>query len=292
MVSVRICGRPKLKDYSTMKRIVAFGFASLLTISSTLLLAQQPQPQPQRPTQPATQPVQPQPQRPAAAAPAPTRPEAVPAGGDAAKAAPLANDKQKASYVIGLNIGQQMRSGKLTAGDLDIQTLIRGLTDGLAAAKPALTDQEQTQVMQDFQKQSLNRIKKEGEAFLAANKTKEGVKTTASGLQYKVLKSGTGAMPIATDTVTVNYKGTLLDGTVFDSSSDHGGPATFPVNRVIKGWTEALQLMKVGDKWELFIPTDLAYSDQPPTPDIPPNSMLVFEVELLGVEKGAAAQPR
>ena len=138
----------------------------------------------------------------------------------------------------------------------------------------------------------MSRIKKEGETFLAANKTKEGVKTTASGLQYKVLKAGNGATPLATDTVTVNYKGTLLDGTVFDSSSDHGGPASFPVNRVIKGWTEALQLMKVGDKWQLFIPTDLAYSDQPPSPDIPANAVLTFEVELLDVKPTAAPQGR
>jgi FKBP-type peptidyl-prolyl cis-trans isomerase len=146
--------------------------------------------------------------------------------------------------------------------------------------------------MADFHKQVMNRIKKEGEAFLAANKAKEGVKTTASGLQYKVLKSGTGATPRATDTATVNYKGTLLDGTVFDSSSEHGGPASFPVNGVIKGWTEALQLMKVGDKWQLFIPTELAYSDHPDSPDIPPNAVLTFEVELLDVTPTSTPQGR
>jgi len=124
-----------------------------------------------------------------------------------------------------------------------------------------------------------------GATFLAENAKKEGVITTASGLQYKVIKSGTGESPRLTDTVKVNYQGTLIDGTVFDSSMRHGGPATFPINRVIPGWTEALQLMKVGDKWQLFIPANLAYGDQSPGPTIPPNSVLIFEVELLGIEK-------
>jgi len=124
-----------------------------------------------------------------------------------------------------------------------------------------------------------------GATFLAENAKKEGVITTASGLQYKIIKSGTGESPRLTDTVKVNYQGTLIDGTVFDSSMQHGGPATFPVNGVVPGWTEALQLMKVGDKWQLFIPANLAYGDQSPTAAIPPNSVLIFEVELLGIEK-------
>ena len=124
-----------------------------------------------------------------------------------------------------------------------------------------------------------------GAAFLAENAKKEGVITTASGLQYKVIKSGTGESPRLMDTVKVNYQGTLIDGTVFDSSIQRGQPASFPVNRVIPGWTEALQLMKVGDKWQLFIPAKLAYGDQSPTAAIPPNSVLIFEVELLGIEK-------
>jgi FKBP-type peptidyl-prolyl cis-trans isomerase FklB len=123
------------------------------------------------------------------------------------------------------------------------------------------------------------------EAFLAENAKKEGVKTTASGLQYKVIKSGTGASPKLTDTVKVHYHGTLINGTVFDSSVERGQSISFPVNRVIKGWVEALQLMKVGDKWTLFIPANLAYGDRSPSPDIPANSPLVFEVELLGIEK-------
>jgi FKBP-type peptidyl-prolyl cis-trans isomerase FklB len=125
----------------------------------------------------------------------------------------------------------------------------------------------------------------DGESFLAANAKKAGVVTTASGLQYKVLKSGTGEMPKATDQVKVDYTGTLIDGTVFDSSVQRGEPAVFPVNAVIPGWVEALQLMKVGDKWQLFIPAKLAYGDQSPSPTIPPNSVLIFEVELLNIQK-------
>jgi FKBP-type peptidyl-prolyl cis-trans isomerase FklB len=124
-----------------------------------------------------------------------------------------------------------------------------------------------------------------GAAFLAENAKKDGVTTTASGLQYKVIKSGTGESPKLSDTVKVHYQGTLIDGTVFDSSIQRGQPISFPVGRVIPGWVEALQLMKVGDKWQLFIPAKLAYGDQSPTPAIPPNSVLIFEVELLGIEK-------
>ena len=127
--------------------------------------------------------------------------------------------------------------------------------------------------------------KSAGEAFLAANSKQAGVITTASGLQYKVIKSGTGASPKASDTVKVNYEGKLIDGTIFDSSIQRGEPASFPVNAVIAGWTEALQLMKVGDKWQLFIPANLAYGPQSPSPAIPPNSTLIFEVELLDIAK-------
>jgi FKBP-type peptidyl-prolyl cis-trans isomerase FklB len=128
---------------------------------------------------------------------------------------------------------------------------------------------------------------KEGEAFLASNAKKEGVKTTASGLQYKVIKSGTGKTPKATDTVKVHYHGTLVDGSVFDSSVQRGEPATFPVDQVIPGWTEVLQLMKEGDKWQVYIPGKLAYGERSPSPKIGPNSTLVFDVELLSIEKAA-----
>lgn len=123
-----------------------------------------------------------------------------------------------------------------------------------------------------------------GAAFLADNGKKPGVVTTASGLQYLVVKSGSGPSPKATDTVKVNYEGKLIDGTIFDSSYQRGEPASFPVNQVIPGWTEALQLMKVGDQWQLFIPANLAYGAQSPSPTIPPNSMLIFKVELLGIQ--------
>jgi FKBP-type peptidyl-prolyl cis-trans isomerase FklB len=128
--------------------------------------------------------------------------------------------------------------------------------------------------------------KKEGEAFLAANKTKEGVKTLPSGLQYKVLKNGTGKTPKATDSVKAHYAGTLLNGTEFDSSIKRGEPTVFPVNGVIPGWIEALQLMKTGSKWQLFIPSELAYGERGQQ-SIPPNSVLIFEVELIGIEDGA-----
>jgi len=124
-----------------------------------------------------------------------------------------------------------------------------------------------------------------GTAFLTANARKDGVITTASGLQYKVIKSGAGESPKLTDIVKVHYQGSLINGTIFDSSIQRGKPISFPVNRVIPGWTEALQLMKVGDKWQLFIPANLAYGDRSPSPAIPPNSVLIFEVELLGIEK-------
>jgi FKBP-type peptidyl-prolyl cis-trans isomerase FklB len=208
----------------------------------------------------------------------------------------LTNPKQKASYAIGLNIGTTLKRQEL---DVDTKALTAGITDGFAG-KPALTEDEQKAVLMDLQKSVMARAEekqnaaaetnlKAGEAFLAANAKKEGVKTTASGLQYKVINSGTGLSPKLTDVVKVHYHGTLIDGTVFDSSVRRNQPATFPVNGVIPGWTEALQLMKVGDKWKLFIPAKLAYGEQGPGP-IGPNSVLIFEVELLGIEKPAALQ--
>jgi FKBP-type peptidyl-prolyl cis-trans isomerase len=213
----------------------------------------------------------------------------------AAAAAPaLSTDKQKASYAIGLQIGNQMRNEKLSADDVDIQALAQGLSDAVGKKKQACSDEDLQKAMTNFHTELSAKMqekakiqgdknKKEGEAFLAANKSKEGVKTTPSGLQYKVIKAGTGATPAATDTVKVNYKGTLLDGTVFDSSAE---PVEFPVNRVIPGWTEALKLMKVGDKWQLFVPAELAYADRGAGGDIGPNAVLVFDVELLDVSKG------
>ena len=214
----------------------------------------------------------------------------------------LTNPKQRTSYAIGVNIGSGLKVQSL---DLDPKALTAGITDALGG-KPAMTQEEVHSTLleleQDIQaKNAAEAAKyadgaknlKDGEAFLAANKTKEGVKVhtvtlpngTTAEFQYKILKSGAGATPAKTDTVTVNYTGTLIDGTVFDSSVQRGQPATFPVSDVIPGWTAALQMMKVGDKWQLFLPPQLAYGDQSPSPKIGPNSTLIFEVELLSIEK-------
>lgn len=203
----------------------------------------------------------------------------------------------RASYIIGLNLGSNLKQNEVP---VNIDLIIRGLRDGLGGAQAALTDQEIQAAMQEFQqkmttaqqtkmKAAGEKNKKEADEFLATNKTKQGVVTTASGLQYQVLQAGTGPKPKAEDRVTVNYKGTLLDGTVFDSSYDRGQPATFGVSQVIPGWVEALQLMPVGSKYKLFIPPSLAYGESGAGQDIGPNSALVFEVELLKIEPPAAA---
>jgi FKBP-type peptidyl-prolyl cis-trans isomerase FklB len=204
------------------------------------------------------------------------------------KAPQLKDLKDKASYSFGLNIGLNVKRQNV---EINPDVFMAGLKDALAGRKPLLTEQEVRETMTEFQKdmqeKQTEQAKKNtaaGEKFLAENKTKEGVKTTASGLQYKVLKEGNGPQPKATDTVTVNYRGTLLDGTEFDSSYKRGQPATFAVGGVIKGWTEALQLMKVGSKYQLFIPSNLAYGERSPGPQIPPGSALLFEVELMDVK--------
>lgn len=162
----------------------------------------------------------------------------------------------------------------------DPAMVARGVKDGLAGGKTLLTDQEaQAAVAATLQAAG----KKEGDEFLAANKSKEGVVSLPSGLQYKILKAGTGPKPTASDTVVCNYRGTLINGTEFDSSYKRNQPAKFAVSGVIKGWTEALQLMPVGSKWQLFIPSDLAYGENGQT-GIPPNSTLIFEVELISIE--------
>jgi len=207
----------------------------------------------------------------------------------------LETEKDKASYAIGLNVGKGLRRDSV---DVDPKILLRGLEDALADDKLLLTDDEIRTVLGDLQKQVRERQeekrlalvetnKKEGDAFLATNKTKEGVVTLPSGLQYKVMVAGTGAKPSATDSVVCNYRGTLLDNTEFDSSYKRGQPATFTVGGVIKGWSEALQLMPVGSKWQLFIPPDLAYGERGQGP-IGPNATLVFEVELVSIQAKAA----
>lgn len=232
----------------------------------------------------------------------PKAPAAKPGATTARTPAPLVlkTQKDKASYAIGLNIGKSMQKD---AVDVDTAILLRGLKDGLAGSKPLLTDDEARASMVALQtdlrkKQEAKMLvqgeanKKIGEAFLAENKTKDGVVTLPSGLQYKILTEGTGPKPTAADTVICNYKGTLLDNTEFDSSYKRGQPATFPVGRVIKGWTEALQLMPVGSKWQLVIPSDLAYGagGGPQGSGIGPNATLVFEVELMSIQPKAEVQ--
>src|SRR6059036_4041239 len=200
----------------------------------------------------------------------------------------LKDQKDKVSYGIGMNIGLNLSRQKV---DISPDVLAAGLKDALAG-KPQLTPDQVKDVMAQFekdmeqkQKQAGEKNKTEGAKFLEENKKKPGVKTTASGLEYKVEKEGTGAQPKATDMVTVNYRGTLIDGTEFDSSYKRGQPASFQVNGVIKGWTEALQLMKAGSKWRLYIPSELAYGATPrPGGPIRPHDPLVFEVELLDVK--------
>jgi FKBP-type peptidyl-prolyl cis-trans isomerase FklB len=212
-------------------------------------------------------------------------------------AAPLVlkTQKDKFSYALGMNTAKRMGDSlKKQSVPFDPAILVRGMKDGLAGGKTLLTDDEAQAVLTEMQKQvraeqavkmqqAGDANKKEGEAFLAANKGKDGVITLPSGMQYKILTAGTGPKPTASDSVVCNYRGTLINGTEFDSSYKRGQPATFPVNGVIKGWTEALQLMPVGSKWQLFIPSDLAYGD-PGRPGIAPGSTLIFEVELLSIE--------
>ncbi len=203
----------------------------------------------------------------------------------------LKDPTQKASYALGVDMAAGFKAHDIK---VDPKALAAGLADALAG-KPALSQQEVRDTLTKFNEEVTAKAEakdkvdgeknlKAGEAFLAANAKKPGVKTTASGLQYKVITPGTGATPKVTDTVKVHYHGTLIDGTVFDSSVQRGQPVVFPVSGVIAGWTEALQMMKVGDKWQLFIPAKLAYGERSPSPLIGPNSTLIFEVELLGIQ--------
>ena len=206
----------------------------------------------------------------------------------------LETEKDKQSYAIGLNLGKRLHRDDI---DVDPKIVLQGLQDAVAGGKVLLTDDQITTVMTDLQKQVRQKQeekqqalaesnKKDGAAFLAANATKEGVVTLPSGLQYKVLVAGTGPKPTSTDSVVCNYKGTLLDNTEFDNSYKRGQPATFGVGGVIKGWTEALQLMPAGSKWQLFIPADLAYGERGRDP-IGPNATLIFELELLSIQPKA-----
>lgn len=207
------------------------------------------------------------------------------------KSAPVAgleSEEQRVSYGIGYNFGSNI--SKQNDFTLDRNALKSGMEDGLAGSKTRISEAEIQAAFTSVQQRVVAANAAAGEknlatatAFLAKNKMRSGVTTTASGLQYEVITRGKGAKPKATDTVSVHYHGTLIDGTVFDSSVQRGEPATFPVGGVIKGWTEALQLMSVGDKWKLYIPSDLAYGPRA-NGKIPPNSVLIFEVQLLGIK--------
>ena len=231
----------------------------------------------------------------------PAKPAASASAGTA-QASPFATDKEKASYAIGQNIGNSLKHDQL---DVDPNIVSQGLKDALTGAPSKLSEADAQAAMKSLrdkvmaqrqaeQQQAGEANKKEGDQFLADNKAKPGVVTLPDGLQYKVLKEGTGPKPKATDTVTVNYRGTLIDGKEFDSSEKHGEAATLSVGQVIKGWTEALELMPVGSKWQLYLPPDLAYGANGAGGVIAPNSTLIFDIELLSIKEGsqpAAAQP-
>lgn len=213
-------------------------------------------------------------------------------GAGSARAMDLPEQSDKQGYSIGYQLGADFKAKEIV---INPDALLAGIKDATAGAEAALTQEQMHQVMADLQKQveekrraqllkdaEVNKLA--GEKFLAENGAKEGVVTLESGLQYKIITAGEGAKPTATSSVNVNYRGTLLDGTEFDSSYKRGKAVTFPVNRVIPGWTEALQLMPVGSKWQLYIPAALAYGERGSAPKIGPNQTLIFEVELLSIQ--------
>jgi len=204
----------------------------------------------------------------------------------------LKDQKDKESYSLGYQFGQNL---KFQALDINLDVYTSGIRDALGGKEPKMSQEEIRTTISELQKRVTAERQKElkekgaknleeSKKFLAENQKKERIKTLPSGLQYKVLTEGSGKTPKETDNVTVNYKGTLIDGTEFDSSYKRGQPASFQVNGVIKGWTEALQLMKEGSKWQLFIPPELGYGERGAGPQIPPNSTLIFEVELISVK--------
>jgi FKBP-type peptidyl-prolyl cis-trans isomerase FklB len=224
----------------------------------------------------------------------------------AATSSTFKDDKDKVSYILGVDIGRTLQRLQL---DLNQDALSQGITDVLGNKPMAMNDQELQQTLQAFQQKMMQKQqeamskkqeemkavaeknKAEGKKFLEDNAKKADVKTTPSGLQYKVIKAGNGDKPKDTDVVETNYRGTTIDGKEFDSSAKHGSSFSFPVNGVIKGWSEALKMMPVGSEWQLYIPADLAYGDEGYGEDIAPGSTLVFDVQLLGIKKNAGNTP-
>ncbi|BAN46991.1 FKBP-type peptidyl-prolyl cis-trans isomerase [Metapseudomonas resinovorans] len=216
------------------------------------------------------------------------------AGCDSQTSVELKTPAQKASYGIGLNMGKSLAQEGMD--DLDPKAVAQGIEDAIGKKEQRLKDEELVEAFAFLQKRAEERMTalnaenaKAGKKFLEDNAKREGVVTTASGLQYEIVKKAEGAQPKATDVVTVHYEGKLTDGTVFDSSVQRGSPIDLPVNGVIPGWVEGLQLMHVGEKIKLYIPSELAYGEQSPSPAIPANSVLVFDLELLGIKDQAAA---
>ena len=279
---------------------------SLILLTSSALLASNAFAQ-TSPTSGSTQTPAAKPPASSGAAAAKPQSSTVAKPGAAAAGPALKTDREKASYAIGANIGKSMRKEGV---DLDPSIIARGIRDGFGSGKLLLTDEQAQAALAAFsgtmkkkQESQLAAIaavnQKDGQVFLAANKAKPGVVTLPSGLQYKVISAGTGPKPAAEDTVLCNYRGTLLNGTEFDNSAKHGGPTEIPVGGVIKGWTEALQLMPAGSKWQLYVPAELAYGPRQAGPDIGPNSTLIFEVEVVSIQPkketpkpDAAADPK
>jgi FKBP-type peptidyl-prolyl cis-trans isomerase FklB len=275
---------------SSLSKLKSVTLLSAVALFSMTLAAQTPSTPPASSTPP---------QNPAAKTPAAgtaAKPHTATTAKPAAAPLALTTQKDKTSYAIGMNIGKSV-AAKFKADSLDVNSAIflRGMKDAMAGGKTLLTDDQAKAVLDTLQADmtknqeakmaiagDVNKAK--GDAFLAANKAKDGVVTLPSGLQYKIVTAGTGPKPTTSDSVVCNYRGTLIDGTEFDASSKHGGPATFPVGQVIKGWTEALQLMPVGSKWQLYIPSDLAYGSRGAGGDIGPNSTLIFDIELLSIK--------
>ncbi len=281
-----------MRNFTTVLPMLAAG---LMLVGNAP--AQQTPPAKTDQTPSKAQPASAAPKAPATKAPAKTPAKTAAAKGTAPVA--LKTQKEKFSYALGMNLGMSLKKQSV---EVDPVILSQGLKAALAGGKALLSPEEAQatlmEVQNDLRKKQQEKMqvageanKKEGAAFLASNKTKEGVVTLPSGMQYKILKEGTGPKPTATDSVVCNYRGTLINGTEFDSSYKRGQPATFPVVGVIKGWTEALQLMPVGSKWQLFIPSELAYGERGAGGDIGPNATLIFEVELMSIAEKPKAEP-